>query len=139
MVLIQNNNEYKKWIEELKSEIQKSQIKASISVNLALLDLYWRIGKSISEKIDLGKWGTSVVENASKDLRNYFPNQQGFSRSNLFSMRKWYEFYAKSGLEIEKVQQLVGQIPWGHNVLIITKAESIEEAIFYINKTVENN
>lgn len=54
-------------------------------------------------------------------------------------MRKWYEFYSNSGLDIEKVQQLVGQIPWGHNVLIITKAESIEEAIFYINKTVENN
>jgi len=54
-------------------------------------------------------------------------------------MRKWYEFYATSGLEIKKVQQLVGQIPWGHNVLIISKAKSIEEAIFYINKTVENN
>jgi len=51
-------------------------------------------------------------------------------------MRKWYEFYAKSGLDIEKVQQLVGQIPWGHNVLIITKSESVEESIFYINKTV---
>lgn len=139
MELIQNTNEYKKWIEELKSEIQKSQIKAAISVNQTLLDLYWRIGKSISEKIELGKWGTSVVENASKDLRNYFTNQQGFSRSNLFSMRKWYEFYAKSGLEIEKVQQLVGQIPWGHNVLIITKTEIIDEAVFYINKTVENN
>jgi predicted nuclease of restriction endonuclease-like (RecB) superfamily len=139
MELIQYTNEYKKWIEELKSEIQKSQIKAAISVNQTLLDLYWRIGKSISEKINLGKWGTSVVENASKDLRSHFPNQQGFSRSNLFSMRKWYEFYAKSGLEIEKVQQLVGQIPWGHNVLIITKTENIEEAVFYINKTVENN
>ena len=103
------------------------------------MDLYWRIGKSISEKINHGNWGASVVENASKDLRNHFPNQQGFSRSNLFSMRKWYEFYANSGREIEKVQQLVGQIPWGHNVLIITKAENIEEAIFYINKTVENN
>lgn len=139
MELIQNSSEYKKWIEELKSEIQKSQIKAAISVNHVLLDLYWRIGKSISEKINHGNWGTSVVENASKDLRNHFPNQQGFSRSNLFSMRKWYEFYAKSGLEIEKVQQLVGQIPWGHNVLIITKADKIEEAIFYINKTLENN
>ncbi len=139
MELIQNTNEYKKWIEELKSEIRKSQIKASISVNQTLLDLYWKIGKSISEKIDLEKWGTSVVENASKDLRNHFPNQQGFSRSNLFSMRKWYEFYAKSGLEIEKVRQLVGQIPWGHNILIITKAEYIEEAIFYIDKTVENS
>lgn len=80
-----------------------------------------------------------IIENASKDLRNHFPNQQGFSRSNLFSMRKWYDFYSKSGLNIEKVQQLVGQIPWGHNVLIITKAESVEEAVFYINKTVENN
>jgi len=84
-------------------------------------------------------FSSSVVENASKDLRNHFPNQQGFSRSNLFSMRKWYEFYSKSGLEIEKVQQLVGQIPWGHNVLIITKADNIEESVFYINKTVENN
>jgi predicted nuclease of restriction endonuclease-like (RecB) superfamily len=139
MELIQYSNEYKKWIEELKSEIQKSQIKAAISVNQTLLDLYWRIGKSISEKINQGNWGTSVVENASKDLRNHFPNQQGFSRSNLFSMRKWYEFYSKSGLEIEKVQQLVGQIPWGHNVLIITKADNIEESVFYINKTVENN
>ncbi|MBN2728620.1 MAG: DUF1016 family protein [Bacteroidales bacterium] len=101
--------------------------------------MYWKIGKSISEKINIGKWGASVVENASKDLRRYFPNQQGFSRSNLFSMRKWYEFYISSGLEIEKVQQLVGRIPWGHNVLIISKVESIEEAMFYINKTIENN
>ncbi len=139
MELIKNTNEYKKWIEELKSEIQKSQIKASISVNKTLLDLYWRIGKSISEKINLAKWGASIVENVSKDLRKHFPSQQGFSRSNLFSMRKWYEFYAKSGLEIEKVQQLVGQIPWGHNVLIVTKSATIEEAVFYINKTIENN
>jgi len=54
MDLIQNTSEYKKWIEELKSEIQKSQIKAAISVNQTLLDLYWRIGKSISEKISHG-------------------------------------------------------------------------------------
>jgi predicted nuclease of restriction endonuclease-like (RecB) superfamily len=139
MELIENTNKYKKWIEDLKTEIQKSQIKAAITVNHALLELYWRLGKSISEKISIEKWGTSVVEKASKDLRKYFPNQQGFSRSNLFSMRKWYDFYTNSGLEIEKVQQLVGQIPWGHNVLIITKSKSIEEAIFYINKTVENN
>ncbi len=137
--MIQNTNKYKKWIEELKSKIQKSQIKAAISVNQTLLDLYWWIGRSISEKINTEKWGTSVVENASKDLRSHFPNQQGFSRSNLFSMRKWYEFYANSGLDIEKVQQLVGQIPWGHNVLITIKSESIEEAVFYINKTIENN
>lgn len=131
MELIQNTSEYKNWIEELKSEIQKSQIKAAISLNQTLFDLYWRIGKSISEKINNGNWGTSVVENASKDLRKHFPNQQGFSRSNLFSIRKWYEFYAKSGLEVEKIQQLVGQISWGHNMLIISKAESISYTYRY--------
>jgi len=139
MELIQDTSEYKQWIEELKNEIQQSQIKAAISVNHALLDLYWRLGKSISEKINTQKWGSSVVENASMDLKKHFPNQQGFSRSNLFSMRKWYEFYIESGIEVEKVQQLVGQIPWGQNVLIVTKSESIEEAIFYISKTMENN
>jgi len=139
MDLIQTSEEYRAWIEELKSEIQKAQIKAAISVNRELLKLYWRIGGSISEKIRNEKWGASVVENLSNDLQSYFPNQKGFSRSNLFSMRKWYEFYAHSGLELQKVQQLVGQIPWGHNVLIITKSGSVEEAIFYINKTVENN
>ncbi len=109
MDLIQNTSEYREWIEELKSEIQKAQIKAAISVNHELLNLYWKIGESISKKVESEKWGTSVVENLSKDLQKYFPDQQGFSRSNLFSMRKWYEFYTNSEFELQKVQQLVGQ------------------------------
>ena len=139
MNLIKYEDEYIKWVEELKGLIRKSQIKASISVNIEMLKLYWNIGKSISTKTKQEKWGASVVEQLSKDLKSSFPNQQGFSRSNLFSMKKWFEFYSSTNIEIEKVQQLVGQIPWGHNVLIVTKAKSIEEAIFYASKTVENN
>ncbi len=139
MSLIKYEDEYIKWVEELKGLIRKSQIKASISVNIEMLKLYWNIGKSISTKTKQEKWGASVVEQLSKDLKSSFPNQQGFSRSNLFSMKKWFEFYSSANIEIEKVQQLVGQIPWGHNVLIVTKAKSIEEAIFYASKTVENN
>lgn len=136
---IQHTQQYRQWIEELKAEISKAQIKASISVNRELIALYWRIGESISIRIQKEKWGASVIEKLSLDLQKMFPDQQGFSRSNLFSMRKWYEFYALSGFELEKVQQLVGQIPWGHNVLIITKVKNIEEAVFYIRKTLENN
>lgn len=139
MDLIYKNNEYRQWLEELKNEIQRTQIKAVMSVNRQLLSLYWKIGQSISEKINIENWGTSVVESLSKDLKEHFPNQKGFSRSNLFSMRKWYEFYSQFNLETEKVQQVVGQIPWGHNVLIITKTDSIEEALFYVLKTTENN
>lgn len=134
-----NQPEYIIWVNELKDKIQSSQLKAALSVNTELLNLYWELGKSISEKIKKTDWGSSVVETLSKDLQKELPNQKGFSRTNLFSMKKWYEFYSVSGIELNKVQQLVGQIPWGHNVMIISKVASIEEAFFYCQKVLENN
>ncbi len=139
MSLTKKHTEYINWVNELKTLIQRTQIKASISVNRELMSLYWTIGKSISEKVNTANWGSSVVEELSKDLKEEFPNQKGFSRSNLFSMKKWFEFYSQSEIDIEKIQQLVGQIPWGHNVVIISKSKNVEEAIFYSNKTIENN
>ena len=139
MSLTKKHTEYINWVNELKTLIQRTQIKASILVNRELMSLYWTIGKSISEKVNTANWGSSVVEELSKDLKEEFPNQKGFSRSNLFSMKKWFEFYSQSEIDIEKIQQLVGQIPWGHNVVIISKSKNIEEAIFYSNKTIENN
>ena len=139
MSLTKKHTEYINWVNELKTLIQRTQIKASISVNRELMSLYWTIGKSISEKVNTANWGSSVVEELSKDLKEEFPNQKGFSRSNLFSMKKWFEFYSQSDIDTEKIQQLVGQIPWGHNVVIISKSKNIEEAIFYSNKTIENN
>jgi predicted nuclease of restriction endonuclease-like (RecB) superfamily len=123
---VKNSNieEYHVWVIELKSKIQSAQLKAAISVNKELLSLYWEIGKSISLKVTASKWGTSVVEQLSKDLKTEFPDQKGFSRSNLFSMKQWFEFYVASNNDIEKIQQLVGQIPWGHNLAIITKSKS---------------
>ena len=101
MNLEKTNEEYFEWVNELKNLIQKTQIKASIMVNKELLNLYWNIGKSISEKVEKGNWGSAIVEELSKDLKKEFPNQKGFSRSNLFSMKKWFEFYSKSNIKIE--------------------------------------
>jgi predicted nuclease of restriction endonuclease-like (RecB) superfamily len=131
--------EYLRWVQELKERIQASQIKASIRVNQELLALYWALGKAISEKINSTDWGSGIVETLAKDLKQEFPNQKGFSRSNLFSMKKWYEFYSAAKVPSQKIQQLVGQIPWGHNVVIVSKAGSIQEAMFYCQKTLENN
>lgn len=135
---ILNNKEYLNWLSEIKSKIKSAQIKASLSVNKELLNLYWQIGKSISNKIEVSEWGNSVVDNLSKDLTKTFPSQKGFSRRNLFNMKKWYEFYSKSD-DLELVQQLVAQLPWGHNIHIISKAVNVDEALFYAGKTVENN
>lgn len=130
---------YIEWVNEIKEKIQSAQIKASISVNQELLELYWNIGYSVSIKINKAKWGSSVVESLSKDLKLAFPTQKGFSRSNIFSMKKWVEFYLDSEMDLQKVQQLVGRIPWGQNVVIISKSQTIDEAFFYCHKTLENN
>ena len=80
-------------------------------------------------------WGNSVVEKLSADLKNQLDNVTGFSRTNLFAMRQFYQFYKSHG---EFVPQLVGQIPWGHNRLILNKIKDVEQAFFYIQNTIEN-
>lgn len=112
------------------------------------------MGREITEKQTIKNWGNAVIEQLSNDLHSAFPDIKGFSRSNLFNVRSWYLFYSEhiSKMQqlvapntlpatidsVEKIQQFVGQIPWGHNILIITKIKNIDEAIFYINETLLN-
>jgi predicted nuclease of restriction endonuclease-like (RecB) superfamily len=138
--------EYGHLLASIKTKIRSSQIKASVSVNKVLLGLYWDIGETIIKKQLEGKWGDFLIEKLAIDLRSEFPDMKGFSRSNLFSMRQWVRFYSGIGsktqqpiAQIKKVQQLVGQIPWGHNVLVISKVKSLEEADFYLKETITHN
>lgn len=128
-------NEYKEFLKNLKTKVKSSQLRAFIKVNKELLNLYWDIGKSLDYNIKNNKWGSSVVDRLSRDLKKEFPDMKGFSRTNLFSMKSWYKFYENSN---EKVQQLVGQIPWGHNITIINKIKDSKIALFYVNQTIKN-
>ncbi len=136
MKLDKQHTDYSEWLNNLKSKIRRTQIKAALSANSELIKLYWEIGKDIFEKQEIKGWGNFIVENLSKDLKYEFPDMKGFSRRNLFYMKKFYSFYKS---DFKKVQQLVAQIPWGHNILIISKLQNIDEAIFYLNETLENN
>jgi len=131
-----NNKKYSELLNEIKSKIRSAQLKAAVSVNKELLSLYWQIGKRIVEEQKKTNWGDSFIEKLAYDLRKEFPSLKGFSRTNIFNIRKWYLFYSKAD---KKVQQLVGQVPWGHNVLIINKSRTIKEAAFYIYETTNNN
>ncbi len=209
---MKSNNGYKAWLLEVKAKIRSTQIKASLAVNSALIEFYWDLGSMIYEKQTA--WGSKFIEQLSLDLQKEFPSMEGFSRSNLFNVSRFYRFYSecqivqqpvgllpentdkpsskvkndkkklvqqavgqlqkrqaekqygkgkalkntsqkllnKSAKRIseskntEIVQQAVGQlpvaavtqIPWGHNILIITKSQNVEEARFYIQKTIEN-
>jgi predicted nuclease of restriction endonuclease-like (RecB) superfamily len=105
---------YKNWIASLKDKIRSAQIKAALSVNEQMIILYWDIGKSIFEKQQEHNWGSKIVEQMALDLKRELPDTNGFSRTNLFAMRKFYLFYANS----ELVQQAAGLIQ-NNEILIV--------------------
>jgi predicted nuclease of restriction endonuclease-like (RecB) superfamily len=129
-------NAYKMFIQEIKQCIQSAQIKAAVSVNQELLRLYWDLAERIVTKQQEAAWGDRFLAQMSQDLKIEFPEMKGFSRRNLEFMRQWYRFW-----EAESViaKQVVSQIPWGHNLVIIGKIKSIDEAMFYVQKTIQNN
>lgn len=89
----QLQNNYLQLVQQLKKEIQSSRIKAALAVNVGLLQLYWKIGRSIAEREDIKGWGTKIVVELSKDLRSAFPDMKGFSVRNLRYMREFAKAY----------------------------------------------
>lgn len=136
-MILTTNLDYQNWLLALKQQVQKSQQKASLAVNTELVTLYWSIGHQIAQKQQAQGWGTKVVEQLAKDLKQAFPSMKGLSRSNLMSMRAfalaWPDFESNS-----IVQQAVGQIPWGHNVLLIQKLDEYKERLWYAVEVVKN-
>src|SRR5690554_6149293 len=132
-------NEFKKttdyfhWINNLKSKIHAAQTKVALTINSQLLELYWEIGKDISERQENTDWGSKFIEQTAIELKNEFPEIKGFSRRNLYAIRQWYKFYSE---KYQFVPQSVAQIPWGHNRLIISKIKDIDEAEFYCHRRV---
>lgn len=126
------DNEYRNWIKEIKAKIRTTQLKAAVAINSSLIEFYWDLGKMIAEKQTA--WGTQFLERLSKDLKEEFPDMEGFSKTNIYNVRRFYQFYTND----EFFHQLGGKIPWRHHVEIFTKSTSIDEAHFYIQQTIEN-
>ena len=129
--------DYKTWIGELKFKIRSVQIKTAVAVNSALISFYWDLGKMIAEKQRTVDWGDKLIDQIASDLKDEFPEMNGFSASNLKYCKRFYLFYNSSDFSIG--QQAVDQIPWGHNILIFSKSNTTLEANFYIQQTIENN
>ena len=152
------DNEYVKWINEIKVRYRSSQIKAAIRINSEQLRFNWMLGRDLVLRKAEEKWGSGIVEQVSLDLQAAFPESKGFSTSNLRFMKQWYLFFSP---EIEKLQQVVGElqhtekqynikhyqlggelpkalslVPWRHHIEIITRCKNIDEAIFYIKRTI---
>ncbi len=131
--MVTSPENYGNWLAELKRLIKSAQQRATLSVNRELVLLYWHIGHDILVQQQAQGWGAKIVDQLAKDLTAAFPDMKGFSRRNLLYMRSFAEQWS----EVEFVQQAVAQLPWGHNILIITKCSSVAEARFYIEQTLE--
>jgi predicted nuclease of restriction endonuclease-like (RecB) superfamily len=128
-------DDYRALIADLKTRIRSAQIKAAITVNRELIALYWDIGQLIAEKQRASGWGDAVIDQIAGDLTRELEGMKGFSRRNLYYMKRFYNFHAGRD---EFVQQLVAQIPWGHNILILENIKEQEKALWYVQKTLEN-
>ena len=87
-----SNKDYYNWLKDLKVKIRTNQLKAILAVNATLINFYWEIGKMISEKEKV--WGSKLIEQVSKDLKEEFPDLKGFSTRNLKYCKYFYNFYS---------------------------------------------
>ena len=123
---------YADWLADLKGRIHTAQQRATLAVNRELVLLYWHIGRDILTRQAEQGWGAKVIERLAQDLRTAFPEMKGFSRANLMYMRAFAEAWPNS----EIVQQAVGQLPWGHNLVLLTRLKNSGQRLAYAQSAI---
>ena len=128
------NHEYATFLEELKNHVFSSRYKAARAVNSELILLYHHIGTQILHKQNTKSWGAKVIQTLSKDLSHSFPEMKGFSIANLHNMRRFAELYPDSKF----LQQVAGELPWYHHVVLMEKVKEPEFRLFYIKHAIQH-
>lgn len=116
---------------EVKQRIRSAQLNALKAVNRELIALYWDIGRIIAERQKRDGWGNAVVESLAAEIRLEFPGIQGFSARNVWYMVKFYHHYRDN----QKLQPLVAEISWTHNILILERCADDLEREYYLLAT----
>ena len=168
-VVLNEDNDYKDWLVELKERFYSHRLKASCATNGYLLDFYWKLGRDIEAKQSTNTYGSGFYKNLSLDLKHEMPGVKGFSPINLRYMSKFFKLYAPlyrkvpqtaelfidscSDTNIPQVAEHLGNrqqpvddfkllfsIPWDHHRRIIDKCkDNMDKALFFVRKTWENN
>jgi predicted nuclease of restriction endonuclease-like (RecB) superfamily len=126
---------YAEWLVALKNRIHTAQQRATLAVNQELVGLYWHIGRDILARQSEQGWGAKVIERLSHDLRTAFPEMKGFSPRNLKYMRAFAVAWTDEAI----VQQVVAQLPWGHNLVLLDKLLDPQSRKWYAVKSIEHN
>ncbi|MBI3735582.1 DUF1016 domain-containing protein [Candidatus Sumerlaeota bacterium] len=108
--------------------IEDARSRAVAAVNTALIDLYWNIGEHISRRVSTDGWGEGTVEALADYIQERQPGVTGFSASNLWRMRQFYELYRGE----TKLATLLRELSWSHNLVILSRCKRHEEREFYL-------
>jgi predicted nuclease of restriction endonuclease-like (RecB) superfamily len=148
--------DYRRLLRDIKSRIRAAQIRASLSVNRELIELYWDVGEMIVNRQRVEGWGKSIVDKIAADLQKDFPGIEGFSPRNIWRMRAFYVAWAgdkpqrtvakrgqKSSArpaprEKQFLPQAVAEIPWGHNVTLLEKLKDSVQRTWYARQSTAN-
>lgn len=132
--MIEKSMNYNEFINQIKNEIKQSQNNAILSVNRELLLLYWKVGRRVLENINSADWGSKIIPKLSKELKQAFPDLKGFSERNLKYMRRLAEEYP----DFVFVQQVVAQLSWSHNLVLLDRIKDKNERQWYMEKCISN-
>ena len=128
--------EYGQLLADIKARIRSARVGAALAVNRALIALYWQIGHEILRLRSDEGWGTRISARLATDLRREFPDMTGLSRTNLHYMRALAEAWPEADSAI--VQRVVEQLPWGHNIALLTKLDDRDARLWYAQKAIEH-
>lgn len=158
--------QYKQAVSVIKEAILHSQYRAAKMVTGEELSLNFGIGAYVSNRSRQEKWGTSIIESISEQLRRELPGLRGFSARSIRNMRTFYEYWTQYLIwqpSAAKLQLSINQdtididcfslqkwspvaaeinreeflgISFSHHLEILQKTKDIQEVLFYIHQTV---
>lgn len=108
---ISKNNISIALLGDIRKMINDSRLSVAVTVNAALTQLYWRIGKRIKEDVLRGEraeYGKEIVVSLSRQLVSEYGNS--FSEKNLRRMIQFAEVFPSE----EIVVSLIRQLSWTH-------------------------
>jgi predicted nuclease of restriction endonuclease-like (RecB) superfamily len=126
--------DYHATLADLKQRIKNERLRLTLTANAAMILLYWDMGQVILDRQSLQGWGAKIIDHLSEDLKQAFPEMNGFSPRNLKYMRK----FAQQWPEREIVQRVAAQIPWRSNQLLLDKLDHEEKRRWYAEQTSQN-
>lgn len=125
---------YEEFIQKITAQIKNQRLQVVRQANTAMIYMYWQIGREVLKKQSEEGWGAKVIDRMSQDLRNAFPEMNGFSARNIKYMKKFAGIWSDEII----VQQVVAQLPWGTNIVLMDKLSDQSERIWYAQKALEH-